>query len=74
VGDALIDQVIGAQSRDELITACRALDRVLRAGRYWIPHWSKASHWVAYWDQFERPKTKPRFAPGFPETWWTKAG
>ncbi len=74
VVDALIEQVVNAGSRPDLVTACRALDRVLRAGRYWIPHWNKASHWVAYWDQFERPKTKPRYAPGFPETWWTKAG
>ena len=35
--------------------ACRALDRVLRSGRYWIPHWNKASHWIAYWDQFGYP-------------------
>jgi microcin C transport system substrate-binding protein len=72
VVDALIEKVVGAESRDELVVACKALDRVLRAGRYWIPHWNKASHWVAFWDQFERPKTKPRFAPGFPETWWAK--
>jgi microcin C transport system substrate-binding protein len=72
VVDALIEKVIGAESRGELVFACRALDRVLRAGRYWIPHWNKASHWIAYWDQFERPKTKPRYAPGFPETWWAK--
>ncbi len=72
VVDALIEKVVGAESRAELVTACRALDRVLRAGRYWIPHWNKASHWVAYWDQFERPKTKPRYAPGFPDTWWAK--
>ncbi len=72
VVDALIEKVVSAESRPDLVTACRALDRVLRAGRYWIPHWNKASHWVAYWDQFERPKTKPRYAPGFPDTWWAK--
>ena len=31
------------------------LDRVFRAGRYWIPHWYKASHWIAYWDVFGYP-------------------
>ena len=46
------------------MTACRALDRVIRAGRYWIPHWYKASHWIAYWDVFGRPATKPRYARG----------
>src|SRR5262245_40048177 len=68
--DALIDRVIAADSRKDLITACRALDRVIRAGRYWIPHWYKASHWVAYWDVFGRPAVKPRYARGAPDTWW----
>jgi microcin C transport system substrate-binding protein len=68
--DALIDAVIAANSRAELVTAARALDRVIRAGRYWIPHWYKASHWIAYWDVFARPATKPRYARGIPETWW----
>jgi microcin C transport system substrate-binding protein len=68
--DALVDLIIAAESRPALVTACRALDRVIRAGRYWIPHWYKASHWIAYWDVFGRPKTKPRFSRGIPETWW----
>ena len=68
--DALLERVIAASSRDELNTAAQALDRVLRAGRYWIPHWYKASHWIAYWDLFGRPERKPAFARGVPETWW----
>lgn len=71
--DALVEKAIAAKSQSELNTACRALDRVLRSGRYWIPHWSKASHWIAYWDQFGFPQTKPRFARGVPETWWHDA-
>jgi microcin C transport system substrate-binding protein len=68
--DALIEIIVAANSRDELVTACRALDRVLRAGQYWVPQWYKASHWVAYWDVFSRPPAKPRFSRGAPETWW----
>jgi microcin C transport system substrate-binding protein len=68
--DALIDKIIAADSRTSLTMACRALDRVIRTGRYWIPHWHKASHWLAYWDVFGRPATKPRYARGVPETWW----
>jgi len=68
--DALIEKIIAAETRQELTFACRALDRVIRAGRYWIPHWYKASHWIAYWDVFGRPPTKPRFARGIPGTWW----
>ena len=68
--DALIDAAIAAQSRPELIAACRAIDRVFRAGRYWIPHWYKASHWIAYWDVFGFPVARPRYFRGIPETWW----
>jgi microcin C transport system substrate-binding protein len=68
--DALIEKIIAADDRASLTHACRALDRVIRSGRYWVPHWYKASHWLAYWDLFSRPATKPRYARGAPETWW----
>ena len=69
--DALIDAAIAANTREDLTVACRCLDRVFRAGRYWIPHWYKASHWIAYWDVFGFPATKPRYFRGIPETWWS---
>jgi microcin C transport system substrate-binding protein len=68
--DVLIERVIAAKSRDELNTAARALDRVLRAGHYWVPHWYKPSFNVAYWDKFSRPTVKPRFDRGILDTWW----
>jgi microcin C transport system substrate-binding protein len=68
--DALIERVIAAKSRAELNIAARALDRVLRAGHYWVPHWYKPSNSVAYWDKFSRPETKPRFDRGILDTWW----
>jgi microcin C transport system substrate-binding protein len=70
VVDVLIERVIGAKSRDELTTASRALDRVLRAGQYWVPHWYKPSNNIAYWDKFSRPETKPRYDRGVLDTWW----
>jgi microcin C transport system substrate-binding protein len=71
--DALIERIGNAETRQELTIACRALDRVLRAGHYWIPMWFKASNWLAYWDQFSRPGAKPRFGTGAPGTWWYDA-
>jgi microcin C transport system substrate-binding protein len=71
--DALIDKIVAANTRVELVTACRALDRVIRAGRYWVPQWNKASHWIAYWDVFAHPERKPGYARGAPETWWHDA-
>src|SRR5262245_33480136 len=68
--DALVDVIIAAKTREELTAACKALDRVIRAGRYWIPDSYKASHWIAYWDVFGLPNAKPRYFRGIPETWW----
>jgi microcin C transport system substrate-binding protein len=70
VVDALIDVIVAASSRPALETACRTLDRVIRAGRYWVPNWYKASHWIAYWDLFGRPPAQPRYLRGIPDTWW----
>jgi len=72
--DKLIEVIIAAKTRDELITACKAFDRVFRSGRYWIPHWYKASHWIAYWDVFDRPEAQPRYFRGIPGTWWSDRG
>ena len=71
--DDLIDVIIAAETRPTLTAACRALDRVIRAGRYWIPQWYKASHWIAYWDVFGRPPAQPRYFRGIPDTWWYDA-
>jgi len=71
VVDQLVERIVDAKTRPDLVIACRALDRVLRAGRYWVPQWYSASHRLAYWDRFERPAQKPRYGRGFPETWWT---
>jgi microcin C transport system substrate-binding protein len=75
--DALIEKLIAAQDRSALRTACRALDRVVRAGRYWVPQWYNDSHRLAYWDVFGRPPGYPATYPRYdrsdraiPETWW----
>ena len=50
--------------------AARALDRVLRSGNYWVSHWYKAKHTVAYWAKFAKPKFKPKYSRGIIDTWW----
>jgi microcin C transport system substrate-binding protein len=59
--DALVEKIIGANSRVELTTACRAFDRVFRAGRYWVPQWYSNKHRVAYWDVYDHPAVLPRY-------------
>jgi microcin C transport system substrate-binding protein len=70
--DYLIERIIEASTRAELVVAVRALDRVLRSGQYMIPQWHRDSHPIAYWDVFDRPKSPPFYAQrgGIPQTWW----
>ena len=68
--DTLLDKVVEAKSREELNTAGRALDRVLRAEQFWVPNWYKGTYWLAFWDKFERPQTKPKYDRGILDTWW----
>lgn len=71
--DALIDKALAAKSRAELVTATRAIDRVLRAGHYWVPHWYKSAHNMAFWNKFSWPQTKPKYDRGIIATWWYDA-
>jgi microcin C transport system substrate-binding protein len=73
--DALIDKAIAAENRADLTFACRALDRVFRAGRYWVPQWYRVTHPIAYWDEFSHPAKPPRYAQGVgaPDNWWYDA-
>ncbi|GLR87277.1 extracellular solute-binding protein [Bradyrhizobium iriomotense] len=59
--DALVEKAMAANTREELTVACRAIDRVFRAGRYWVPQWNNTSHRLAYWDIFGHPKELPRY-------------
>ena len=70
VVDALVAEVAAATDRDSLIAAARALDRVLLWGHYMVPQWYKGAHHLVYWNKFDRPALKPRYARGIIDTWW----
>ncbi|SDG38008.1 extracellular solute-binding protein [Roseospirillum parvum] len=67
--DGLIDLVITAPDRAELVARTRALDRVLRAHYLCIPHWHSTQFRVAYWDKFGHPDNPPPYALPI-DTWW----
>jgi microcin C transport system substrate-binding protein len=72
--DALIDRVIFAKSRDELVAATKALDRVLLWNHYVVPQWTYGKTRTARWDRYGRPETLPRYAqPSFTSVWWWDA-
>ncbi|SFI25112.1 extracellular solute-binding protein [Albimonas pacifica] len=71
--DALIEKVIGADSRESLDVAARALDRVLRALHIWTPNWYKGEYNIAYWDVFGMPESPPPYSRGDGYWWWDEA-
>ncbi|SHI77166.1 microcin C transport system substrate-binding protein [Wenxinia saemankumensis] len=71
--DRLLPIVIEAQTLEEMVPAVHALDRVLRATRFWVPQWNKGETWVAYYDMFRHPETLPPYATGELDWWWYDA-
>jgi microcin C transport system substrate-binding protein len=69
VVDALIEQLIAAPTRTQLVFQTRALDRVLLWNHYMIPQYHAGIYRLAYWDFFERPALAPKYDAGF-DTWW----
>lgn len=68
--DELLELVIRAETREEMETATRALDRVLRWERIRVPQWYNDSHWVAYYDLYRYPEPLPPLSLGFLDFWW----
>jgi microcin C transport system substrate-binding protein len=71
--DALIEKIIRAPDRDELIAATKALDRVLLWNHYLVPGWTLRAVRVARWDRYSRPDPLPEYSIGFPTIWWWDA-
>ncbi|MGB2027472.1 MAG: extracellular solute-binding protein [Candidatus Puniceispirillaceae bacterium] len=68
--DKLIAAVKAADTRTALDDATRALDRVLRAGKFWVPQWFRNMHTVAYYDMYRYPEKLPPYALGTLDFWW----
>ena len=70
VVDALIDEVLGARSSEQLIAAGRALDRTLLWGYYVIPIIGRPEPRAEHWDKFGQPAIDAEYDTSFPDTWW----
>lgn len=70
VVDALVDKLVNAQTREELVTACRALDRVLQWNYYVVPNWYSDHFRVAYRNTLEHPATDERLYALPIDAWW----
>jgi microcin C transport system substrate-binding protein len=72
--DAIIDEVVFAKSREDLVAATRALDRVLLWNHYVVPQWTYPKTRTARWDRFGHPAELPKYAsPSFLTIWWWDA-
>ena len=70
VVDALLEKLVRANSREELVTICHALDRVLLWQYYGVLNWYIGSYRVAYWDMFGRPALEPIYKLQIGDGWW----
>nr|WP_298685601.1 extracellular solute-binding protein [uncultured Dongia sp.] len=69
--DQLVEDLIAAPTRAELITYCRALDRILQWHYYVVPNWHMGAARIASWDKFGRPDKlpEPTYGVGL-SGWW----
>lgn len=75
--DDLVSAIIQAKDREEVVTASRALDRVLLYGEYLVPNWYINVHRIAYWNKFGIPETQPLYydpTSWLLKSWWIKPG
>jgi microcin C transport system substrate-binding protein len=70
VVDALVDRVIFAKDRDDLVAATHALDRVLLWNFYVVPQFTRPDVWLAYWNKFGIPDKQPTYLGPDIESWW----
>jgi microcin C transport system substrate-binding protein len=69
--DSLIQRVVFAKNREELVAAARALDRVLLWNQYVVPQWTYGKVRTARWDRFGKPDRMPIYGlSAFPTIWW----
>ena len=71
--DELIEQLIFAKDRNELVAMTKALDRILLWNYYYIPQWHNPKVWLAYWNKFGIPRPQPKFVGIDPFSWWIDA-
>lgn len=68
--DALVDRIIFATDRDDLVAATHALDRILLWNFYVVPQYYRSAVWLAYWDKFKFPDKQPAYVGADIDSWW----
>ena len=68
--DALLNIAVDSDTREDMEAAGEAIDRIWRAGHYWIPNWNQPSHRLGVWKGFGWPEVKDGLLDFLPESWW----
>ena len=68
--DYLITEANLATTLEEIIAACRAIDRVLLWQYYQIPLYAVDLRRTVHWDKFGIPDFEAKYWPAFPDGWW----
>ena len=71
--DAVIDALLAARTREDLVAAVRTLDRLLVSGFHVVPLFHAPAQWVAHWTRIEHPSTMPKWGWTLP-AWWVANG
>jgi len=74
--DALLNRMTGANTKAQLLPACRALERVIAHSHYLVPQWTAGTHRIVYnARRLEPALPMPPYAQGEAwaiDTWWSK--
>ena len=68
--DKLVERLIFATDRQDLINTTRALERVLQFEYYAAPAWTNRKDWIALWDKIKIPEKQPAYYGLDPDSWW----
>jgi microcin C transport system substrate-binding protein len=68
--DALVERIIFATDRDDLLATTHALDRILLWNYYVVPQYHRSVLWLAYWNKFGIPEKQPGFIGADINSWW----
>jgi microcin C transport system substrate-binding protein len=72
--DAMVERIIAAKTRPDLVAAARALDRILLWNHYVVPQWNYNKLRTARWDRFSHHEPLPKYGiSAFPTVWWWDA-
>lgn len=71
--DKIIEDVVAAETYEDMTAGVRAIDRIMRRELFMVPTWYLGKHWVAYYDMYEHPENLPPYALGQLDFWWYNA-